>query len=215
MVEPRRNGPYREDLGPGIHPAVGDDRRQCPGPAPQAREAQGLPYFGRFDFASGGEPRPIYIGVHHFHDDLAGESRVHDWRAPIASLFYDVEPGPASYESPEGPVAGEVTLKRQFRIKGGEIELMIDSAVHVVDDVLQEELGRASDESMKNIVATIQRDQNAIIRNDEAQVLVIQGVAGSGKTSIALHRIAYPGCCIGLTRSAQVSGPESVIPLRA
>ncbi|MBD3895713.1 ATP-binding domain-containing protein [Halomonas sp. ML-15] len=149
------------------------------------------PYFGRFDFARGGEPEPVYIGIHHFHDDLEGASRVHDWRAPIASLFYDYETGPASYESPQGQVAGEVTLKRQFRIKRGEIELMIDSAVHVVDDVLQEELSRASDESMKNIVATIQRDQNAIIRNDEAQVLVIQGVAGSGKTSIALHRIAY------------------------
>ncbi|MFN2330974.1 MAG: helicase, partial [Halomonas sp.] len=85
------------------------------------------------------------IGVHHFHDDLARVIRVHDWRAPIASLFYDVETGPATYESPEGKVAGEVTLKRQFRIKGGEIELMIESAVHVVDEVLQDELGRASD----------------------------------------------------------------------
>jgi|TARA_A100001518_G_C1227050_1_gene78643 DNA helicase-2/ATP-dependent DNA helicase PcrA len=149
------------------------------------------PYFGRFDFARGGSADPVYIGIHHFHDDLDRVSRVYDWRAPIASLFYDVETGPATYESPQGTVAGEVTLKRQFRIKGGEIELMIESAVHVVDDVLQEELGRASDEGMKNIVATIQRDQNAIIRNDEAQVLVIQGVAGSGKTSIALHRIAY------------------------
>ncbi len=149
------------------------------------------PFFGRFDFVSGGETRPIYIGIHHFRDDLTGENQVFDWRAPIASLFYDYETGPAAYESPEGKVAGEITLKRQFRIKGGEIELMIDSAVHVVDDVLQDELSRASDEGMKNIVATIQRDQNAIIRNDEAQVLIIQGVAGSGKTSIALHRIAY------------------------
>ncbi|WP_275286353.1 HelD family protein [Halomonas elongata] len=152
---------------------------------------QQSPYFGRFDFVQQGCVKPVYIGIHHFHDDLAGESRVHDWRAPIASMFYEVETGPASYESPEGHVAGEITLKRQFRIKGNEIELMIDSDVHVVDDVLQEELSRASDEGMKNIVATIQRDQNAIIRNDEAQALIIQGVAGSGKTSIALHRIAY------------------------
>ncbi|MGS2744550.1 HelD family protein [Halomonas sp. LS-001] len=149
------------------------------------------PYFGRFDFTRQGEQQPIYIGVHHFRDDLAGANRVYDWRAPIASLFYDYETGPAIYQSPEGDVAGEITLKRQFRIKGHHIELMIDSAVHVVDDVLQEELSRASDEGMKNIVATIQRDQNAIIRNDEANVLIIQGVAGSGKTSIALHRIAY------------------------
>ncbi|MDZ7668704.1 MAG: 3'-5' exonuclease [Gammaproteobacteria bacterium] len=82
-------------------------------------------------------------------------------------------------------------LKRQFRISHGDIELMIDSAVNVVDDVLREELGRTSDEGMRNIVATIQRDQNAIIRNEEAAELIIQGVAGSGKTSIALHRIAY------------------------
>ncbi|QNI03878.1 ATP-binding domain-containing protein [Halomonas sp. SH5A2] len=149
------------------------------------------PYFGRFDFTRHGQQEPIYIGVHHFRDDLAGKNQVYDWRAPIASLFYDYETGPAMYQSPEGSVAGEITLKRQFRIKGGDIELMIDSAVHVVDDVLQDELSRASDEGMKNIVATIQRDQNAIIRNDEANVLIIQGVAGSGKTSIALHRIAY------------------------
>lgn len=92
------------------------------------------PYFGRFDFARGASAEPIYIGIHHFHDDLAGVSRVHDWRAPIASLFYDYETGPATYESPEGPVGGEITRKRQFRIKGGEIELMIDSEVHVVDE---------------------------------------------------------------------------------
>ena len=88
-------------------------------------------------------------------------------------------------------MVGDIRLKRQFRIKNGAIELMIDSAVNVVDEVLQDELGRASDEGMKNIVATIQRDQNTIIRNDEAGVLIIQGVAGSGKTSIALHRIAF------------------------
>ncbi|GHC18014.1 HelD family protein [Aidingimonas halophila] len=151
------------------------------------------PYFGRLDFAQdhGKDAEPIYIGIHHFHDDLARRNVVYDWRAPIASLFYDYETGAARYESPEGHVDGEIRLKRQFRIKHGEIELMIDSAVNVVDDVLQEELSRSSDEGMKNIVATIQRDQNAIIRNDDAKVLIIQGVAGSGKTSIALHRIAY------------------------
>ncbi|MFN2380956.1 MAG: 3'-5' exonuclease [Guyparkeria sp.] len=151
------------------------------------------PYFGRFDFqrADRDSAEPYYIGVHHFHDDIDGESVVHDWRAPIASLFYDYETGPARHDSPEGPVDGEIHLKRQFRVAGDRIELMIDSAVHVVDDVLQEELGRASDEGMKQIVATIQRDQNAIIRDDETRELIIQGVAGSGKTSIALHRIAY------------------------
>jgi DNA helicase-2/ATP-dependent DNA helicase PcrA len=151
------------------------------------------PYFGRFDFARAGRstPEPVYVGVHHFYDEVDRKNQIYDWRAPIATLFYDFETGPVRYTAPEGEIEGEVSLKRQFRIKHGQIELMIDSAVNVVDDVLQEELSRASDDSMKNIVATIQRDQNAIIRDEYAQELIIQGVAGSGKTSIALHRIAF------------------------
>ena len=151
------------------------------------------PYFGRFDFRLSGEeqPQPVYIGVHHFYDEVDKKSIIYDWRAPIASLFYDYETGPASYQAPDGPVNGDIELKRQFRIRQGKIELMIDSAVNVVDDVLQDELGRATDDGMKNIVATIQRDQNAIIRDEYARTLIIQGVAGSGKTSIALHRIAF------------------------
>ncbi|GGC64609.1 HelD family protein [Marinobacter halophilus] len=151
------------------------------------------PYFGRFDFCyqSTGLSVPIYIGVHHFYDEFDKENVVFDWRAPIASLFYDFETGPASYQAPDGKVSGDIQLKRQFRIRNGQIELMIDSAVNVVDDVLQDELGRATDDGMKNIVATIQRDQNAIIRDEYAKTLIIQGVAGSGKTSIALHRIAF------------------------
>ncbi|MCL7945517.1 UvrD-helicase domain-containing protein [Marinobacter sp. ATCH36] len=151
------------------------------------------PYFGRFDFQAEDErqARPVYIGVHHFYDEFDKEHVVFDWRAPIASMFYDYETGPARFEAPDGTVSGDIQLKRQFRIRNGQIELMIDSAVNVVDDVLQDELGRATDDGMKNIVATIQRDQNAIIRNDQAKTLIIQGVAGSGKTSIALHRIAF------------------------
>ncbi|MDT8385819.1 MAG: AAA family ATPase, partial [Gammaproteobacteria bacterium] len=152
------------------------------------------PYFGRFDFHKSGAAKtePIYIGVHHFHDEAAHETLVYDWRAPIASMFYDYETGPARYQAPAGEVEGQVTRKRQFRIRDGQMEFVIESGVHIVDDVLQEELSRASgDEGMKHIVATIQRDQNAIIRNDDAHTLIIQGVAGSGKTSIALHRIAY------------------------
>ncbi|MCA1926178.1 MAG: AAA family ATPase [Thiobacillus sp.] len=152
------------------------------------------PYFGRFDFRREGEARdlPVYVGVHHFRDEAARETRVYDWRAPIASMFYDFETGPARYQAPAGEVAGRVTLKRQMRIRDGELEFVLESGVNIVDDVLQDELARASnDEGMKNIVATIQRDQNAIIRNDDAHTLIIQGVAGSGKTSIALHRIAY------------------------
>ncbi|MFU8832086.1 MAG: helicase, partial [Wenzhouxiangella sp.] len=150
-------------------------------------------WFGRFDFATIDQStaQPFYIGVHHFHDDEAGRTLVYDWRAPVATLFYDFETGPGRYQAPNGAVDGQITLKRQFRIRYREIELMIDSAVNVVDDVLLETLSEASDEHMREIVATIQRDQNAIIRDEEARVLVIQGVAGSGKTSIALHRIAF------------------------
>ncbi|MFN3314718.1 MAG: HelD family protein [Hyphomonas sp.] len=152
------------------------------------------PYFGRFDFRREGEERdrPIYIGVHHFRDEATGETKVYDWRAPIAAVFYDHEIGPARYQAPKGRVDGEVTCKRQMRIRDQRLEFVIESGVQIVDEVLQDELSRSSsDEGMKNIVATIQRDQNAIIRNDEAHTLIIQGVAGSGKTSIALHRIAF------------------------
>jgi DNA helicase-2/ATP-dependent DNA helicase PcrA len=152
------------------------------------------PYFGRFDFVRDGEAQaaPYYIGVHHFRDESAQQTLIYDWRAPIASMFYDFETGKAFYTAPGGLVEGQLTRKRQFRIRGGHLEFVIESGLNIVDDVLQEELSRASnDDGMKNIVATIQRDQNAIIRNDDAQSLIIQGVAGSGKTSIALHRIAY------------------------
>ncbi|MFC6487755.1 HelD family protein [Nitratireductor sp. GCM10026969] len=153
------------------------------------------PYFGRFDFARGrdgsGVAQPIYVGVHDFRDEASGKTLVYDWRAPVSSLFYDYEIGPAQYQAPSGAVEGRLELKRQFRIREGRMEFMLESGVNIVDDVLQQELSRSSDEGMKNIVATIQRDQNAIIRNAEADTLIIQGVAGSGKTSIALHRIAF------------------------
>ncbi len=153
------------------------------------------PYFGRFDFARDGGGKtgaePIYVGVHDCRDEALGRTLVHDWRAPISSMFYDCEIGPARYQAPSGEVHGRLELKRQFRIRDGRMEFMLESSVNIVDDVLQQELSRASDDGMKNIVATIQRDQNAIIRDAEAHTLIIQGVAGSGKTSIALHRIAF------------------------
>ena len=145
------------------------------------------PYFGRIDF--NGEP--VYIGVHTFHDFEARASLVYDWRAPIASMYYDYELGLAAYTSPAGEVEGEIMLKRQYRIRGGRMEYMLESSVTVHDEVLQRELSAHADERMRNIVATIQREQNRVIRDAEAPVLIIQGVAGSGKTSIALHRIAY------------------------
>lgn len=162
----------------------------------QARKLETLrksPYFGRIDFCRA--DRKIkdryYVGIHDFRDEQTQEAWVFDWRAPVSSLFYDFETGPAHYEAPSGAIAGDLTLKRQFRIRDSQMQFMLDVSVNIVDDVLQNELARASDEGMKNIVATIQRDQNAIIRDSDAHTLIIQGVAGSGKTSIALHRIAF------------------------
>lgn len=154
----------------------------------------GIPYFGRIDFREEGEGNrvvPVYIGVHTFYDPLRKINLIYDWRAPVAGMFYDYELGKASYVSPAGEVNGDISLKRQYRIRKGKMEYMIESAVTVHDDILQKELSSNADDKMKNIVATIQREQNRIIRNEDAEVLIIQGVAGSGKTSIALHRIAY------------------------
>lgn len=153
------------------------------------------PYFGRFDFTRSGtgeeQAEAIYVGVHDLRAEDTGRSLVYDWRAPISSMFYDYEIGPAHYEAPVGEIHGRLELKRQFRIRDGQMEFMLESGVNIVDEVLQQELSRASDDGMRNIVATIQRDQNAIIRDADVHTLIIQGVAGSGKTSIALHRIAF------------------------
>lgn len=153
-----------------------------------------IPYFGRIDFTENGKEDktlPIYIGVHSFYDSNSKASLIYDWRAPISGMFYDDEWGEASYISPAGKIEGNISLKRQYRIRKGCMEFMIESSLTVLDDILQKELSSNTDDKMKNIVATIQREQNRIIRNEDASVLIIQGVAGSGKTSIALHRIAY------------------------
>lgn len=153
-----------------------------------------IPYFGRIDFREekeGSEITPIYIGIHTFYDFINKRCLIYDWRAPISSMFYDYELGEATYSSPSGEVHGEISLKRQYRIRKGKMEYMIESSVTVHDDILQKEISSNADDKMKNIVTTIQREQNRIIRNEAAPVLIIQGVAGSGKTSIALHRIAY------------------------
>lgn len=153
-----------------------------------------IPYFGRIDFkenGSSGKKLPVYIGIHTFYDFKNKRNLIYDWRSPISGMFYDYESGEATYSSPSGEVHGEISLKRQYRIRKGKMEYMIESSVTVHDDILQKELCSNADDKMKNIVMTIQREQNRIIRNEDTPVLIIQGVAGSGKTSIALHRIAY------------------------
>ena len=153
-----------------------------------------IPYFGRIDFQENqpeSETVPVYIGIHTFYDFKKKANLIYDWRAPIAGMFYDFELGEANYLSPSGKVDGTISLKRQYRIRKGKMDYMIESSITVHDEILQKELSSNADEKMKNIVATIQREQNRIIRNENASALIIQGVAGSGKTSIALHRIAY------------------------
>jgi DNA helicase-2/ATP-dependent DNA helicase PcrA len=151
------------------------------------------PYFGRIDFSEDGKKdrKPVYIGIYSFLDEKKNSNIIHDWRAPVSSMYYDFELGKASYNAPSGKIKGEVLLKRQYRIRNGKLEFMLENSLNIHDNILQEELSKASDDKMKNIVSTIQRDQNAIIRNETSRILIIQGVAGSGKTSIALHRIAF------------------------
>lgn len=150
-------------------------------------------YFGRFDFREKGEIQetPFYIGMHSFEDESGDELLIYDWRAPVSSMFYDFEIGNAYYTAPVGRIRGDICLKRQYKIKNSQMEYMLESALNIGDEVLQKELSRTSDEKMKNIVATIQREQNSIIRDEKSEILIIQGVAGSGKTSIALHRVAF------------------------
>ncbi len=149
------------------------------------------PYFARIDFCGDGEANVsvFYIGRFSFSDQ--SEILIYDWRAPVAGMFYDYGLGRAGYEAPIGRIDGELTRKRQFKVARGMMEYALESAVNIQDDVLQRELSHTSDEKMKTIISTIQREQNRIIRNDKAGTLIIQGVAGSGKTSIALHRVAY------------------------
>lgn len=150
------------------------------------------PYFGRIDFLENGDERAekYYIGIANLINDNY-DILVYDWRAPVSSMFYDYEIGEASYKCPEGIVHGKVMLKRQYKISNGKIEYMFDSNLKIDDEILQEILSKSTDNKMKTIVTTIQREQNKIIRNEEYKNLIVQGPAGSGKTSIALHRVAY------------------------
>jgi len=151
------------------------------------------PYFGRVDFRADDidEQKTCYIGLHSFSRRHGENLLIYDWRAPISTLFYDYDKGRAIYDAPVGQIFGNIELKRQYKIRRGVMDYMIESAINIDDDVLQKELSQTSNEKMKNIVVTIQREQNAIIRNASANTLIVQGVAGSGKTSIALHRVAF------------------------
>ncbi|WP_039835307.1 RNA polymerase recycling motor HelD [Paenibacillus sonchi] len=151
------------------------------------------PYFGRVDFLEDGQgiTEQVYIGVSSFADTDGLSFLVYDWRTPIASLYYDYPPGKAAYETPGGRITGTMNLKRQYQIRDGHLQHMFDSSLTIGDELLQQVLGGGANAQMKSIVATIQKEQNAIIRNDRSKMLIVQGAAGSGKTSAALQRVAY------------------------
>lgn len=151
------------------------------------------PFFGRVDFVYEGdeEPEPFYIGIGNFSERTGQTPLIYDWRAPVSGLFYDYDKGPAQYEAPVGELTGEITSKWQYKIRGGNMVYEFESDVKIDDEILAAELGSSGEVQLKNIIRTIQKEQNAIIRNTKDRILVIQGAAGSGKTSVALHRIAY------------------------
>ncbi|MEG1503298.1 MAG: RNA polymerase recycling motor HelD [Enterococcus sp.] len=148
------------------------------------------PYFARIDFKEDQEAETLYLGIASLRDTQE-ETIVIDWRAPIANLYYEGTLGQTSYEAHDAIIPIELLLKRQFKIREGNILSMVDTSEAINDDFLLEILDEASSNHMKNIVATIQRSQNEIIRDTRSKVLVVEGIAGSGKTSALLQRVAY------------------------
>ncbi|WP_315114949.1 3'-5' exonuclease [Clostridium intestinale] len=151
------------------------------------------PYFARIDFKFQDEDEyeNIYIGRSSLIDDDSSEIYVYDWRSPISSIFYRFGIGEAFYEAPSGKITGEVNLKRQYEINNGKLEYFFDADIQIIDEFLRKMLSQNTSSKMKTIVETIQKDQDMIIRNMEMDLMMVQGVAGSGKTSVALHRAAY------------------------
>ncbi|MEA5064551.1 MAG: AAA family ATPase [Eubacteriales bacterium] len=150
------------------------------------------PFFARIDFVENGQDQveKIVIGLYSLKN-AEGDLMVHDWRAPVCSLYYDATPGPAAYDSPSGLISGRMTLKRQYRIEQGQLKYYVDTDVSIDDQMLLDILSRATTAHMRLIVSTIQKEQNAVIRHVKAKVLSVIGSAGSGKTSVAMHRAAY------------------------
>ncbi|MGN0526220.1 MAG: HelD family protein [Acutalibacteraceae bacterium] len=152
------------------------------------------PYFARIDFKPEGaaKPRSVYIGFKTLQDPDTFKMLVCDWRAPISSLFYeDFLDEKAFYDAPNGRITGELSLKRQFKFKDGTLDLYIDSDLKIDDDILRDVLSKGAGEHLKVIVNSIQREQNKVIRYSDNENLLVVGPAGSGKTSVGFHRLAY------------------------
>ena len=170
-------------------------------------EASHKPYFARIDFTEKRRDKEsYYIGKFGLNDTSEGEEKVIDWRAPIAELYYNGEQGEVSYKAPIGFIEGELSLKRKFLIKDKKLEKAFDEGINdiilrasndesqdnsLVDEFLKINLEESIGSKLKDVVATIQKEQNQIIRASKNTVMIIQGSAGSGKTTVALHRLAY------------------------
>ncbi len=150
------------------------------------------PYFGRFDFKANDESEKsqFYIGLGLIQNENK-QNLVYDWRADVCSLYYDDKIGKTSYTCPDGEIKGEVSLKRQFKIEDSNLKYYFDSNMVIDDDILMEQLSQNSTSKMHDIVSTIQKEQNVLIRDEDFKNTIVQGVAGSGKTSIAMHRVSY------------------------
>lgn len=149
------------------------------------------PYFGKVNFEDNGYAEQIYVGRYGLTPEGNFDAAIVDWRAPVASLFYKGKLGETSYKSPDGEVLVDILARRQIMIKKGKLEGFFDSDIDVKDDILQMILSSNAGEKLKDIVMTIQKEQDEIIREERIKVVVVNGVAGSGKTTIALHRVAY------------------------
>ncbi len=149
------------------------------------------PYFARLDVRDEFGTDCVYIGKRSLMDKDGFDMLVCDWRSDIASLFYDADLGPAHYQTDHGEINCELLLRRQFRTENGKILYLFDSDIAIEDDILKDELGKSSDTKLKTIISTLQREQSVIIRDLSADLVLVEGVAGSGKTSVALHRLAY------------------------
>lgn len=149
------------------------------------------PYFGKVNFEDNGYAEQIYVGRYGLTPEGNFDAAIVDWRAPVASLFYKGTLGETSYKSPAGEVLVDILARRQIMIKKGKLEGFFDSDIDVKDDILQMILSSNAGEKLKDIVMTIQKEQDEIIREERMKVVVVNGVAGSGKTTIALHRVAY------------------------
>jgi len=157
------------------------------------QQIRNKPYFCRIDVRPEGSDaiQPLYIGKASLFRPDTQEAVIVDWRSPIANVYYEGRLGEVTYETAVGPATGELFLKRQYTIEQGNLLDFRDIDITTRDELLQESLGGSADHRLKDIVSTIQEEQNRVIRAEMHRPMIVQGAAGSGKTTIALHRIAY------------------------